>query len=208
MCRETFGKMLLPPQQSCRQSLPSGSRCAQLVDFVLKRLASAIAKRRPSQFRLEALSVLTRYNWPGNVREAEILIYRSAVMSQGDTILIKDLPQEVVTAVGLEPPSVAPKAVSPEATGGAAAHQEETVAAASPGPAEPPLLGEPAGDPFEAVYAQLRREKATNILEHAERELIARALREVDGKQIKAAEILGMTRATLRKRIDQYGLTV
>ena len=28
----------------------------------------------------------------------------------------------------------------------------------------------------------------------------------VTGKQVKAAEIIGMTRATLRKRIDQYDL--
>jgi len=43
-------------------------------------------------------------------------------------------------------------------------------------------------------------------LEHAEKELIARTLLETHNKQVTAAEILGMTRATLRKRMDQYDL--
>ena len=68
------------------------------------------------------------------------------------------------------------------------------------------LLGGPLGDPFGAVYQQLRDQHGNNILEHAEREIIKRALEEAGGKQVKAAEILGMTRATLRKRIDQYDL--
>jgi DNA-binding protein Fis len=56
------------------------------------------------------------------------------------------------------------------------------------------------------VYQQLRDAHGTNILEHAEREIIRLTLEEVGGKQVKAAEILGMTRATLRKRMDQYDL--
>ena len=43
--------------------------------------------------------MLSKYNWPGNVRELENLVYRSAVMAPGETILIKDLPQEIVQAV-------------------------------------------------------------------------------------------------------------
>jgi DNA-binding protein Fis len=68
------------------------------------------------------------------------------------------------------------------------------------------LIGQPPVDPYDAVYKDLRASKGTNILEHAERALIARALEDAEGKQVKAAEILGMTRATLRKRIDQYDL--
>ena len=43
----------------------------------------------------EALALLTVYPWPGNVRELENVVYRSAVAATGDTILPKDLPDEV-----------------------------------------------------------------------------------------------------------------
>ena len=73
-------------------------------------------------------------------------------------------------------------------------------------PKDEDLIGQAFLDPSDAVYRDLREMHGKNILEHAERALIARALKESDGKQVKAAEILGMTRATLRKRIDQYDL--
>lgn len=137
----------------------------------------------------EALTLLNQYRWPGNVRELENIIYRSAVMAQGERILIKDLPQEVVNTIGgASSPATVPEPPELEA----AAEPVET------------LIGQPSVDPFDAVYKQLRDEHETNILERAERALIA--LAESGGKQVKAAEILGMTRATLRKRIDQYDL--
>jgi transcriptional regulator with GAF, ATPase, and Fis domain len=68
------------------------------------------------------------------------------------------------------------------------------------------LIGQVPSDPYDAVYKDLRDTHEKNILEHAERALIARALKESGGKQVKAAEILGMTPATLRKRINQYDL--
>jgi two-component system nitrogen regulation response regulator GlnG len=44
------------------------------------------------------------------------------------------------------------------------------------------------------------------ILARLEREMIARVLRATEGNMLKAAEKLGMTRATLRKRVDELGL--
>jgi two-component system nitrogen regulation response regulator GlnG len=39
-----------------------------------------------------------------------------------------------------------------------------------------------------------------------ERELITRALTETNGNQVRAAKILGITRATLRKRVEKFGI--
>ena len=44
------------------------------------------------------------------------------------------------------------------------------------------------------------------ILARIEREMVVRVLAAVEGNQAKAAERLGMTRTTLRKRIETYGL--
>jgi len=187
-------RIQLPPLRERKEDVP------QLIDFVLKRLARD-SKADGKSISPEALALLNKYNWPGNVRELENLIYRSAVIAQGDMILIKDLPQEVVNAVGGSPAPVMPDA-APDAV---PLEKEDLVA--TPPPAGKTLLGEPAPDPYDAVYKDLRAKHETNILEHAERALIARTLQDAGGKQVKAAEILGMTRATLRKRIDQYDLS-
>jgi two-component system nitrogen regulation response regulator GlnG len=174
-------RIQLPPLRERMEDVP------QLIDFVLKRLASD-RKASTQSIAPEALEVLSKYRWPGNVRELENIIYRSAVMAQGDSILIKDLPQEVIDSVG-DLPVLA-----------------ESTATATAAPDLDTELGAPAVAPFDAAYQQLRAEQGSNILEHAERALIARALAETGGKQAPAAKILGMTRATLRKRIDQYDL--
>ena len=194
-------RIQLPPLRERMEDVPL------LVDFVLKRLARD-SKADAKAISPEAMAVLSKYTWPGNVRELENLIYRSAVMAQGDTILIKDLPQELVTAVGDE--GLLTRSPFPESIRSSIDDRAQVVGSVEVPKAEAPVvdasMGMSFGEPFEEVYKQLREAHGTNILEHAEREIIKRTLADVGGKQVKAAEILGMTRATLRKRIDQYDL--
>ncbi|MBI2933436.1 MAG: sigma-54-dependent Fis family transcriptional regulator [Planctomycetes bacterium] len=56
------------------------------------------------------------------------------------------------------------------------------------------VAGSPAGDLFRHVEAQW------------ERALLKRVLDQVGGNQVKASELLGINRVTLRKKIQQYGL--
>jgi DNA-binding NtrC family response regulator len=56
--------------------------------FPLKRIAD------------DAMLALKRYPWPGNVRELENAIQRIVIMTDGDTITLKDLPGEIVHAAG------------------------------------------------------------------------------------------------------------
>ena len=157
------------------------------------------------------MALLSKYNWPGNVRELENLVYRSAVMAPGETILIKDLPQEIVQAVAK--PSSEAVDVSAEASVEAilpSQIKDGLNVIKAPAVDEPTLvselLGGPIEDPFKTVYTLLRQRSQHNLLEHMEKEMISHTLQETNGKQVKAAEILGITRATLRKRIDQYSL--
>jgi transcriptional regulator with PAS, ATPase and Fis domain len=48
----------------------------------------------------DAMLALKRYPWPGNVRELENAIQRLVIMTDGETIGSKDLPAEIVQAVG------------------------------------------------------------------------------------------------------------
>ena len=81
-------RLRLPPLRERVEDVP------QIVDFFLQSLAKA-KKTKARKVSPEALAILCRHSWPGNVRELENMIYRSAVIAQGDAILPKDLPDEV-----------------------------------------------------------------------------------------------------------------
>jgi two-component system nitrogen regulation response regulator GlnG len=44
------------------------------------------------------------------------------------------------------------------------------------------------------------------LIPTVERELVIQALKETNANQVQAAKILGITRATLRKRIEKFGI--
>jgi DNA-binding NtrC family response regulator len=184
----------------------------QIVDFCLQNLVKQ-KKARISKVSPEAMAVLTRYRWPGNVRELENVIYRSAVIAQGDTVLLKDLPAEVREAAGaglvaslpVTPASgnsAEPFEVARTASAESAALATAQVVAESIASGEPALRVERALDFLHAELGQ----QTEPILERLEREMIVRVLAATEGNLLKASEKLGMTRATLRKRVDELGL--
>jgi len=81
-------RVKLPPLRERPEDVP------QIVDFFVQNLAKA-KKVKARKVAPEAVALLTAYPWPGNVRELENVVYRSAVAATGDTILPKDLPDEV-----------------------------------------------------------------------------------------------------------------
>jgi nitrogen regulation protein NR(I) len=99
-------RLRLPPLRERVEDVP------QIVDFFLQSLAKA-KKTKARRVSPEALAILCRHSWPGNVRELENMIYRSAVIAQGDAILPKDLPDEV--RQNIEPTSSAPTGLGLEA---------------------------------------------------------------------------------------------
>ena len=56
------------------------------------------------------------------------------------------------------------------------------------------------------LFALARKDPKFGIISVMERELIIRALAETGGNQLQAAKLLGITRATLRKRIEKFGI--
>ncbi|MFT3828633.1 MAG: sigma-54 dependent transcriptional regulator [Opitutaceae bacterium] len=173
----------------------------EIVDFMLQMLEKT-KKTRVRKVAPEAMDVLTRYRWPGNVRELENAIYRSAVIAQGDTILVKDLPAELREAVNAAAPGVSaahpvptPAPVLPVAATPEPAVRANIVATAA---SVPQSLEES----LDFIYQKLSADKAETILERLEREMIVRAMKEFGGNQVRASERLGITRATLRKRLD------
>ncbi len=52
----------------------------------------------PKRIAEDAMQALKRYAWPGNVRELENAIQRLVIMTDGETIALRDLPPEIVQA--------------------------------------------------------------------------------------------------------------
>lgn len=200
-------RIRLPALRERREDIP------QLVDFMLQRLGKE-KKTRVRQISRDALQLLTAYHWPGNVRELENAIQRSAIVAQGETILPKDLPPEFRNSQPAVPVAVSSVEEIPPAEPVPVPSTENPL----PAPASPPLPppapvpmadqteGLPQEDMFVLLYQSLRKQGAENILEHLEKHLIQLALRETAGNQVKTAAIVGITRATLRKRIDEWQL--
>ncbi len=88
-------RLRLPPLRERVEDVP------QIVDFFLQSLAKT-KKTKARKVSPEALAILCRHHWPGNVRELENVVYRSAVIAQGDAILPKDLPDEIREPVAAE----------------------------------------------------------------------------------------------------------
>ncbi|QYM80616.1 sigma-54 dependent transcriptional regulator [Horticoccus luteus] len=145
----------------------------QIVDFCLQNLVKS-RKTRVGKVSPEALAVLTRYPWPGNVRELENVIYRSAVIAQGDSILLKDLPAEVRDRAE---PTSQPAPVSTEP----AADAESSISRA-----------------IAALYTELANDES-GVWAAVEKRLVEHALKAEDGDEEAAAGKLGVSRATWRR---------
>ncbi|HEU5080562.1 MAG TPA: sigma-54 dependent transcriptional regulator [Opitutaceae bacterium] len=178
----------------------------QIIDFCVQNLAKT-KKSRVTKVSPEALQILTQYRWPGNVRELENVVYRSAVIAQGDTILLKDLPVEVRNAVG---PVAVPNETSDAPFEVVKTSVDESTAVATARAHAAQIIA-PNESPLTVASALdfLHRELSGGpepILSRLEREMIQRVVKAEDGNLLKASEKLGITRATLRKRVDELGL--
>jgi nitrogen regulation protein NR(I) len=152
-----------------------------LAEYFLKKIAT---QKHLPQLTLssEAVKVLEEYPWPGNVRELENTIQRACVLATGDVLLPKDLPLGDASAkLEQEPPSVPPRGT----------HEVKPTLEAA----------------VEILLDAASSDHTLQLLPWLEREFTLFAMKRTRGNQVKAAKLLGVTRATLRKRIERYGIT-
>ena len=60
---------------------------------------------------------------------------------------------------------------------------------------------------IDTLFQAAAQDKNLHLLPWLEREFTIAAMKQTRGNQLKAAKILGVTRATLRKRIERFGIT-
>jgi two-component system nitrogen regulation response regulator GlnG len=170
----------LPPLRERSEDIPL------LIDYFLKVIAESEGSKVKSILET-AQSALLSYPWPGNVRELENVMRRTIVMAKGDAIRLDDLPKDLQsnTKSAFE---IDKKNLN---------HSE--LSASNAASIDISAL---AGTLFQ--WAKSQPDLA--ILPAVERELVAHALRETNGNQVRASKLLGITRATLRNRIEKFGI--
>lgn len=129
-------------------------------------------------FSPDALELLLNYSWPGNVRQLQSVLKQAIVQATGPVLLADFLPVELQSR---EPVTSEPK------------QQDEQC------------------DLSALIETRLRagsRNLYAETLEAMERTLIATVLQNTQGNQSKAAEILGITRGSLRNKIRQLGISI
>lgn len=131
-------------------------------------------------FSPEAMEVMTAYGWPGNVRELENVVRRACALASTSMILSHHLPDALRTRAGSQEGGVGPD-VFPT-------------------------------DWIRNELARLQGSIDGRLRDHfvacVERPLLELVLRRAGGNQVKAADLLGINRNTLRKRIKELGISL
>src|SRR5213592_4429539 len=140
----------------------------------------------PKKLDVQAIERLKQHRWPGNVRELENLARRLAAL----------YPQEVITGAVIEGELAPPPVVS----GGSAPQSVENLGGAVEAYLSSHFSGFPNGVPPPGLYHR--------ILKEIEVPLLTAALAATRGNQIRAADLLGLNRNTLRKKIRDLDIQV
>jgi two-component system nitrogen regulation response regulator GlnG len=140
----------------------------------------------PKQIDNAAVDRLKRYRWPGNVRELENLARRLAALYPQETItaavIESELTQPALAAMGEEPQT------------------DESLAATIERHLTRYFAGFEDGLPPPGLYHRILRE--------VEFPLVSAALAATRGNQIRAADLLGVNRNSLRKKIRDLDIQV
>ncbi|RME40467.1 MAG: nitrogen regulation protein NR(I) [Deltaproteobacteria bacterium] len=151
-----------------------------LVDFFLGKARDEL-KVGTKACSKKALELLQRHDWPGNVRELENCIMRAALLS----------PDPVLT------PADFPELLTGRSTG---RKRDESLEELIENKLRQSLGPVQDIEELENLYEL--------VLHQMERPLLRIVLEKTRGNQLKAADILGINRNTLRKKIQTLGLKV
>ena len=147
-----------------------------LVEHMLAKYAEPLGER---VIAADALDRLVGYAWPGNVRELENVIQRAMVMASAGVILPEHLP--------IGPVSAAAAVVGTDAS-----------------------LEEIIEKKMHECVRGLRGHTSANLhglmVGLVEKPLLRAVMRETKGNQVRAAQLLGINRNTLRKKLKEHGI--
>jgi DNA-binding NtrC family response regulator len=184
----------VPPLRERLEDVP------ELVRAFIARFAAEEGKRIDG-IDAEAIAMLERYSWPGNIRQLENAVFRAVVLADAAVLTVNEFPQIAAHVEGYAvtvPPAPAPKDLMPRIDG-------------------PVMLGESAGTPATIHVAQANGKDAIGIpalsdsgdirsLEAVEADMIRLAFGRYRGRMTEIARRLGIGRSTLYRKMREIGL--
>ncbi len=176
--------MTLPPLRARREDIPD------LVRSFCARFAAEEGKRVRA-ISSEAMALLTRYPWPGNVRQLENALFRAVVLADGDELTVAEFPQIAAQVEGFDvripaaPVQAMMPAYAPEPV-------REIVRIEVRDPHAMTLVTEETGE--------------MKTMEGLETEIIRFALQFYRGRMSEVSRRLGIGRSTLYRKLKDLGL--
>ena len=172
----------------------------ELVRHFIARFAAEEGKRIDG-IDADAVAMLQRYSWPGNIRQLENAVFRAIVLGDAPTLTVNEFPQIAAHVEGYAvtvPPAPMPKDKAPRAAG-------------------PVMLGQSAGSPLTINVPQANGKDAIGIpalsdtgdirpLEAVEADMIRLAFGRYRGRMTEIARRLGIGRSTLYRKMREIGL--
>lgn len=152
-----------------------------LVDYFLKKSSSELDVP-PRSYTPEALKLLSRHSWPGNIRELENTIKRAVILCPDPLLTEADFPF-----------------LKSSRAASATAVEERSLEA---------LVDMKLRECFAHMDRMETGDIYSVVLQQVERPLICFVMEKTRSNQVKAADILGINRNTLRKKIQELGIEI
>ncbi len=217
-----------PPLRDRIEDIPD------LLRHFLARIAAEEGKSQVASISPDVVSLLSAYNWPGNIRQLENAVFRAVVLCDGDHLTIDDFPQ-ILSAVSAQR-AARPAAQEPEPVAMLSyelSYDKAQADASSPVLEEPSLAGANAHGPEADMEAWRENEQEEGLergaafdgatapfgfmrsldetghirtLESVEEEMIRSAIDHYGGRMTEVARRLGIGRSTLYRKLKDYGL--
>jgi DNA-binding NtrC family response regulator len=171
--------MTIPPLRNRREDI------SELARGFLARFAAEEGKRLRG-IAAEAMSLITRYDWPGNVRQLENAMFRAVVLADGEELTLAEFPQIANQVEGYD------VRIPPVPARDASSFVEK-----------------------EIVRIEIRDPHSTSLVDEVgdvkkladlEAEVIRFALAHYRGRMSEVSRRLGIGRSTLYRKLKEFGL--
>jgi len=166
----------MPPLRERKEDIPL------LVDHFIRKYNRGLNKNVRSVSK-KAKTMLQKYIWPGNVRELENNVHTAMVMTKSDTLQPEEFP--IFNENSSAKVEIDRQALENN-------YSEMFVRVIDP--IFPKIIANGEGQVYHMMEAAM------------EKALIAACLKHFNSNQVKTAEMLGISRNTLRDRISKYNL--
>ena len=138
----------------------------------------------PKKFTTESFQILEKYQWPGNVRELENFILKLCALYTDENIMNDDLAEEILNLQKLDQQML------------------DTDNQFSK------ILENYLSRNINKINKEYQGDVYNYFVTELEKVLLLEVLKNKNGNQLKAAELLGLNRNTLRKKITELNISI